>query len=46
MTEENLKNNSENLQNITKEGGKSKRTTRKPYQRRLATKKEKTFKEE
>ena len=46
MTEENLKNNSENLQNITKEGGKSKRTTRKPYQRRVATKKEKTFKEE
>ena len=46
MTEENLKNNSENLQNITKEGGKSKMTTRKPYQRRVATKKEKTFKEE
>lgn len=46
MTEENV-NNNENLQNQTKEGGRIRRTTRKPYQKRTATtKKEKTPKEE
>ena len=46
MTEENM-NNNENLQNQTKEGGKIRKTTRKPYQKRtVATRKEKTPKEE
>ena len=46
MTEENV-NNNENLQNQTKEGGRIRRTTRKPYQKRTTTtKKEKTPKEE
>ena len=45
MTEENV-NNNENLQNQTKEGGRIRRTTRKPYQKRTTTtKKEKTPKE-
>ena len=46
MTEENLKNNNENLKSITKEGGKMKRTTRKPYQKRTTTKREIVAKEE
>ena len=43
MTEEKL-NNSKKLENKTREGGKQRRTTTRPYQKRATTRRESTHK--